>query len=111
MRVHAAGHADHGAVIRNGSDHHGARADLGVVADRDIAQNLGAGPDHHVVADGGMALALLLAGSAQRHALVQQYIVADLGGFADHGAHAVVDEAAPSNLRAGMDLDSRQRPV
>ena len=62
-------------------------------------------------ADGRMPLAFLLAGSAQRHALIQQHVVADFGGFADHDAHAVVDEAASSDVRARMDLDAGHGPV
>ena len=72
----------------------------------DVSQNLGARADHHVVADGGMAFASFLAGSTQRHALIQQYVVADFGGFANHHAHSMVDETAPADLSAGMDFDS-----
>ncbi len=105
----AAGHADHGGVVRHRVDHHRAGADLGVVADGDVAEDLRAGADHDVVADGGVALAALFARAAQRDALVEQNVVADLGGLADHHAHAVVDEAAPSDHGAGMDLDSGHR--
>ena len=55
-----------------------------------------------------MALAVLLAGAAQRDALVQQHVVADLRGLADHHAHAVIDEEAAADARAGMNLDARQ---
>ena len=89
--------------------HHRAGADLDVVADADIAQHLGAGAHHHAVAQGGMALAFLVARAAQRHALVEQHIVADFSGFADHHAHAVVDEEAPADGGAGVDLDARQK--
>ena len=34
------------------------------------------------------------------------HVVADLGGLADHHAHAVVDEEAAADRRAGMDLDA-----
>ena len=53
-----------------------------------------------------MPLASLFAGAAQRDALVEGHVVADLGGFADDHAHAVIDEEAPADLGAGMDLDS-----
>jgi hypothetical protein len=36
------------------------------------------------------------------------HVVADLGGLADHHAHAVIDEHSPPYARAGMDLDARQ---
>ena len=53
-----------------------------------------------------MALASLLAGAAQRHALVEHHVVADLGRLADDDAHAVVDEEALADLRAGVNLDA-----
>src|SRR5262249_36543041 len=39
---HAAGHADHGGIIWDRMHHHGARSDLDVVADADIAEHFGA---------------------------------------------------------------------
>ena len=101
----AAGDADHRRVVRDMVDHHRSGADLDVIADADVAEHLGAGADHHAVAEGGMALAALAAGAAQRHALVEQHVVADLGGFADHHAGAVVDEEAAADGGAGVDLD------
>ncbi len=65
---------------------------------RDIAQYLGAGADHDVVADRGMPFTVFLAGAAQGHALVQRDIVAHDRGLADDHAHAVIDEEAPANL-------------
>ena len=44
--------------------------------------------------------------AAERDALVDRAVVADLGRLADHDAHAVVDEDAPADLRARMDLDA-----
>ena len=102
------GDADHGRVVWHRVNHHRAGADLHVVADADVSQNLGARADDHVVAEGGVPLALLLAGAAQGHALVEQNVVADFGGLADHHAHAVVDEEPAADRRAGMDLDARQ---
>src|ERR1700730_7658570 len=40
--------------------------------------------------------------------MIERAVVADLGGFADHHTHAVVDEDAASDGSPGMDLDSRQ---
>ena len=37
--------------------------------------------------------------------------VADLGGLPDHHTHAVVDEDAPANDGAGMDLDAGDKPA
>ena len=90
------------------ANHHRTGPDFHVVADPYVAEHLGARADHHVVAQRGVALALLLAGAAQRHALVEQHVVADLGGLADDHAHAVVDEEAPADGGARVDLDARQ---
>ena len=38
--------------------------------------------------------------------MVYEAIVADLGSFADDDAHAVVDDKAAADLRAGVDLDA-----
>ena len=38
--------------------------------------------------------------------MIKRHIVANLGGFADDHAHAVVDEEPPAYGRAGMDLDA-----
>ena len=58
-----------------------------------------------------MALALVLAGAAQGHPVVEQHIVSHLGGLADDDAHAVVDDETAADLRPGVDLDSRALPV
>ena len=87
-----AGVADHGRARRHVLDDDRVGADLGAVADRDRAEQLGAGADGDVVAEGRVALAALEAGAAQRHPLVEGHPLADLGGLADHHAGAVVDE-------------------
>ena len=53
-----------------------------------------------------MALAGILAGAAQCHAVVDGAVVADHGGLAEHDAHAVVDEQAPADPGTGVDLDA-----
>src|SRR5436190_11353546 len=55
-----------------------------------------------------MPLAALAAGAAQRDALVQQNVVADDGGFADHHARAVINEEPAPDCRAGVNLDLRE---
>ncbi len=57
-------------------------------------------------ADGRVTLAVLLAGAAERDALVEGYVVADDRSFTDDHAHAVIDEEAAADLRAGMNLDA-----
>ena len=58
-------------------------------------------------ADGGVALAGVLAGAAQGHAVVDRAVVTNLGGLAKHDAHAVVDDEAAAYLCAGVDLYTR----
>ena len=58
------------------------------------ADDLGARAHHDVVAERGMPLLALEAGAAERHALEQGHVLADLRRLADHDAHAVVDEEA-----------------
>src|SRR5688572_23919694 len=47
--------------------------------------------------------------AAQGHALIDGDVVADLGGLADD-AEAVVEEEAPPDLGAGVDVDRSQEP-
>jgi len=52
------------------------------------------------------AACVLLAGSAERHALIERDILADNGRLANHHAHAVIDEKPAANLRSRMDFDA-----
>ena len=104
-----AGVADHGRARRHVLDDDRVGADLGAVADRDRAEQLGAGADGDVVAEGRVALAALEAGAAQRHPLVERHPLADLGRLADHHAGAVVDEELAADLRRRVDLDPGDR--
>jgi hypothetical protein len=106
---HASRNAHHGRLVRHRANHHRARADLGIIADADVAENLRAGADHHAVADGRVPFARDLASAAQRDALVKQHVVADLRGFADHHAHSMIDEEALADGRARMNLDTGHR--
>jgi len=101
-----AGDADDGGMIGDGMHHHTACADLDEVADDDVAEDLCAGADHNVIAEGGVAFPLFFAGAAESDSLVEEDIVADFGGFADDDAHAVIDEEAAANARAGVDFDA-----
>ena len=101
--------ADHRGVGRDVGDHDAVGADLGAVADRDRPEQLGARPDRHVVLHGRVALAGGEARAAERHALIERDVVADLRRLADHDADAVVDEQAVADLRGRMDLDAGHR--
>jgi len=99
-------HADDGRVLWHIDDDDAVGADLGAVSDGDRAEQLGAGADSHVVLDGGVTLTGREAGAAQRDALIERYVIADDGGFADHDPGSVVDEKAVADAGRGMDLDS-----
>src|SRR5678815_802195 len=62
--------ADDGRVRRDISEHYGARSDAAVLADGNVAEDLGASSDHNVVFDRGMPFPVLFAGSAERDALI-----------------------------------------
>ena len=68
---------DHGGILRHISQHDRTRADAAVPPHGDIAENFRSAADHHVVFDGGVALAVLLAGTAESDALIQGHVVAD----------------------------------
>ena len=105
------GDAHGGGVGGHLGEHNGVGGDAGVVPHPEGAQHLGPGGDEHVVADGGVALALVLAGAPQGDAVVDQAVVPHLGGFADDDAHAVVDDQAAADFRAGMDLNAGPEPA
>ena len=54
-----------------------------------------------------MPLALFLAGSAQRHPLIQCHVITDHCRFPDNDAVAVVNEKAFPDLGPGMNLYPR----
>ena len=89
---HAAGNAYDGAVLGHVFYHNGITAHLDVVSNLDVAEHLGAGAHRDVVAKRRVALAALLARSAERDALVEHAVIAHHGGLADDDAHGVVDE-------------------
>src|SRR5690606_7379446 len=102
------GNAHHGGTFGYRLGYHRIGTDLGIPAHGERPQYLGAGSHYHAVLQRRMALALVPAGAAQGHALVQSHVIADLGGFPYHYAHAVVDEETPPHLCSGVDLDTGQ---
>src|SRR5579863_3989513 len=66
--------------------HHGIRPDARTAMDGERAQHLGAGTDDDVVLERRVALAAIERRAAERHTLIERYIVADLGGLANDDA-------------------------
>ena len=92
-------HAGDGLVVRHRRQHDRAGGDARAMADLDIAENLRARADQHAVADLRMAVAGLLAGAAQRHALQDRDVVLDHRRLADDEAGRVVEEDALADAR------------
>src|SRR3546814_15585756 len=55
-----------------------------------------------------MSLALVPADTAERHAGIEGDVLADLRSFTNDHAHAVIDEKAPPDARARMNLDASE---
>ena len=107
---HPGGDAHGGGLRRYFAEHHRVGRDAGIVPYFEGAQHFGSGGHHHIVPQGGVALAVVLAGAPQGDPVVEQAVVADLGRLADDDAHAVVDEQALADLRAGVYLDAGHMP-
>ena len=103
-----AGDAHHDHVRFHIFHDNGVRADPCIFAHSDCSQYFCARADHHAVLQGGVALAGPGAHPAQRDSVIKGDICADLGGFADHHAHAMIDEQARPDGRAGVDFDACQ---
>ena len=100
--------ADDHSTARYLFDYHGVGADSAIVADLDRAKDFGAGADDHPIADGRVAFPGVAAGTAERDAVIDRDVVADLGGFADHHTGRVVDEQPGAEYGARMDVDPGQ---
>ena len=79
------------------------------MADLDIAENFRAGADQHAAADLRMAIPVLLAGAAERHALQDRDVVVDHRGLADHEAGGVIEEDAAADRGGGIDVGLEHR--
>ena len=101
--------ADHGDFGRRAVDHDRVCADPRASSDGDGPKNFRAGADDDAIFQRRMALARRPGRAAQRHAVIQRDIVADLGGLADHDAGAMIDEEALADLRRRMDVDIGQK--
>ena len=105
---HSPRHANHRRISRHFLDHDRVGTNTRVIAHLERPQHLRASADHHVVTEGRMTLALVPTGAAEGDPLIQGAVVADLGGFADHDAHAMINEKPPADSSARMNLDPGQ---
>ena len=96
-------------LLGTGRQHDRARRHPRAMADLDIAEHFGAGADQHAAADFRMAVADLLAGAAERHALQDRHVVLDDRRLADHQAGGMVEEDALADPRRRIDVDVENR--
>ena len=90
--------------------HDAARADFGVFADGDAAENFRpAGYYRAGFYDGVTPFARFLARAALSDALIDYDAFFDFGGFAYDDACAVIDENARRYFRRGMNFDTREK--
>ena len=93
----------------------GVGADFDIVSDFYRPQNLGAGTDDDVVADGGVAFGRDFSFvvenrcPAQRYAVIHGDVVSDFGCFSDDNAGSVVYEKAFADFGSGMDFNAGQK--
>src|SRR3546814_9965394 len=100
--------ADDRCARRHFLDDDRVRADARVRSDGEWPEDLGAGADHDAIAQRRMSLALVPADTAERHAVIEGDVLADLRSFTNDHAHAVIDEKAPPDARARMNLDASE---
>ncbi len=60
--------------------------------------------NNNIVADGGMALTLFFASTAESNSLIERDVAAKLGGFTDNKSHAVVNKKTRAKFSTGMDV-------
>ena len=96
--------SDDRAVGRDVAHDDSASANLDIVAKRDVAKDRRAHAHYDVVAKRRVALAALLAGSSEGHALVELAIIANDGRLPHDDAHAVVDNEAAADGRSRVDF-------
>src|SRR6266508_1245619 len=102
------GNADDHGVRRHFTDHDRARPDPTAVTDLERPDDLGAGSDDDVVAEGRVPLLAPRAGAPERDALQQAHVRSDLRRLPDHDPHAMVDEEPAPEACRRMDLDAGQ---
>ena len=103
---HSAWDANHRAVRCNVPQNDRARTNTRVCPYFNCAENLGTCTDHNICRKGGVALAVGFSGASQGDSLIKQALITDYSCFTDYHAHAVVDENAHADPRAGVNLDT-----
>ena len=103
---HATWDANNGASRFNIAYYDRSSSDAGVGAHLNRPEHFGARADHHVCAERGVTLAVILASASQGDPLIQQTVIPHFSGFTDHNTHAVIDEDALPDGCSRMDLNT-----
>ena len=101
---------NHGGMVRHGMYDYGTSSNLDVISDSDISQHGRARADNDTVADRGMSFTRFITGAAQRHVLIEQHVISDLGRLTNHHAHPVVDEEPFADNGTGVNFDAGETP-
>src|SRR3954471_6903514 len=99
--------------MRHRLHHHGADSDAGAMTDFDIAENFCASPDQYASANLRMAVFVLLARAAERHAVQNRNVILDDCGLAADEAGGVIEKDSAPDPRRWIDvgLKYRRRPA
>ena len=81
------------------------------LTDRDGAEYLSACADDYIVLDGGVALSLSEYLATEGDTVVKHDAIANLGGFTDDDAHAVVNKEAATDSGARVDFHAGKEAV
>src|SRR5215831_15355822 len=97
-------HAGNGRVVRDRLEHDGAGGNARAMTNLDGADDLGAGAEHDTTPDLRVAVAMILAGTAQCHVMQNGDVILDHCGLANHEPGGVIEENAASNRCRWMDV-------
>src|SRR5437667_7614194 len=98
------GHTRHRHIMRHRLHHDGTGRDPRAMANLDIAEDFGAGPDHHAAANFWMTVLVLLAGAAERDAMQDGEDVVNKDGLAGYESRSVYDGDAADAHGGGLDI-------
>jgi len=77
-----------------------------IVPNANPSQDFCAGPYDHIIPQSWVPFASFVSGTPKGHILINQRIIAYLGGLTYNYAHAVVDKKAAADFRAWVDFNS-----
>src|SRR5699024_7046870 len=103
--------AGRSVIIRNVFGYYSIRTYSGAFADGDGAKHLSPRANHNIVFERGVALRLGPNLTTYSRAVIEHDTVANLGGFANNDAHAVVDKETSTNSCTRVDLNSGKEAV